>query len=214
VRAIHKLLAAALLAGAGLAPCFAQAPPAADAQANVRPDVLVSAVTVEVLGILKRDAAAGQATDIAHLVAVKILPLFDFRRMTRLAVGRNWRIASPAQQDALVDQFTQLLVRTYSSALSSYRDQDIHYWPLRAAAGDTEVLVRSSVKQAGAQALTIDYEMENTVAGWKVYDVQVAGISLVLTHRETFAATVRDDGIDGLINALGSKNARAASPLK
>jgi len=214
VRAIHKLLAAALLAGAGLAPCFAQAPPAADAQANVRPDVLVSAVTVEVLGILKRDAAAGQATDIAHLVAVKILPLFDFRRMTRLAVGRNWRIASPAQQDALVDQFTQLLVRTYSSALSSYRDQEIHYLPLRAPAGDAEVVVRSSVKQAGAQPLAIDYEMENTAAGWKVYDVKVAGISLVLTHRETFAAAVRDDGIDGLIKALAAKNARAALPLK
>jgi phospholipid transport system substrate-binding protein len=210
LRALQKLLAAGLLAGAGLVPCFAQAPSAP----GVGPDVLISAVTVEVVGILKRDAAAGEQTDIAQLVATKILPVFDFRRMTRLAVGRNWQVASPAQQDALVDQFTQLLVGTYSSALSSYRDQEIHYLPLRAAAGDAEVLVRSSVTQAGAQALTIDYDMQATVAGWKVYDVKVAGISLVLTHRETFAALVRDDGIDGLIKALASKNARLAPPLK
>jgi phospholipid transport system substrate-binding protein len=208
LRAIQKLLVAGLLAGAGLVPCVAQV------ESALRPDVLISGVTADVVAILKRDAAAGEQTDITQLVATKILPLFDFRRMTRLAVARNWRIASPAQQDALVEQFSRLLVHTYSSALSGYRDQEIHYLPLRASAGDAEVLVRSSVKQAGVQALTIDYEMENTAAGWKVYDVKVAGISLVLTHRETFAAVVRDDGIDGLIKALASKNAQAVPPLK
>jgi phospholipid transport system substrate-binding protein len=212
LRAIRNLLAAGIFAGAGLVPCAAQAGP--EVRPSVRPDVLISGVTTEVVGILKRDAATGEATDIAQLATTKILPLFDFRRMTRLAVGRGWATASAAQQDALVDQFTRLLVRTYSSALSSYSDQEIHYLPLRATAGEAEVLVRSSVKQAGAQALTIDYDMENTAAGWKVYDVKVAGISLVLTHRETFAALVRDGGIDGVIKALASKNERAAPALK
>jgi len=203
------MLALGLAASIGLAGASAHAqrlllPP------PERPDALMRAVTAEVVAVLKQDIAAGEPTDVEQLVAIKILPLFDFRRMTRMAVARNWPLASPEQQGALVEQFTTLLVRTYSSALSSYRDQEIHYKPLRAAAGDTEVLVRSTVRRAGTEALTIDYDMEDTLAGWKVYDVKVAGISLVITYRETFAAMVREAGIDGLISSLSEKNQRNA----
>lgn len=201
-------LAASIGLFAGSAEAQLQAP------AAVQPDVLMSKVTAEVVAILKRDAAAGQPTDVAQLVETKILPLFDFQHMTRIAVARNWLLASPEQQSALVEQFTTLLVRTYSTALSGYQGQEVRYLPLRAAAGDTEVRVRSSVPRSGAEALTIDYDMEQTLAGWKVFDVKVAAVSLVLTHRETFAAIVRDGGIDGLIKALADKNRQSAPPLK
>jgi len=206
---MHKRLS--FLAGLGLAASVAQAqllPPPA------RPDELMKAVTSEVIAILKQDLAAGERTDVARLVEEKILPLFDFQRMTSLAVALNWHRASPKQQGALVAEFRTLLVRTYSVSLSSYRDQEIVYRPLRAAAGDAEVLVRSSVRRSGAEPLTIDYDMENTPAGWKVYDVKVAGVSLIITYRETFAAAVRDGGIDGLIKALVDKNRQAAAGLK
>lgn len=201
---MHKVLAATLATCIGLAAW--KAPAQLLAPAAGRPDVLMSAVTTEVTAVLRRDAAAGHPTDIGQLVEKKILPMFNFQRMTRIAVARNWHLASPDQQGALVEQFTTLLVRTYSTALSTYRDEEIRYLPLRAAAGEVEVLVRSSVRRRGAEALTIDYDMEDTLAGWKVYDVKVAGISLVLTHRESFAATVRNGGIDGLIKALADKN--------
>ena len=203
---------------AGLALCAGLAVWGADAQLLApplqRPDALVKAVTSEVTEVLRHDLAAGKRTDIDQLVEKKILPLFDFERMTSMAVARSWRGASPAQQSALVAEFKTLLVRTYSVSLASYRNQEIEYKPLRAAAGDTEVLVMSSVRQPGAQAVTIDYAMEDTPAGWKVYDVKVAGVSLVITYRETFAAAVRDGGIDGLIETLAAKNRQAALRLK
>jgi phospholipid transport system substrate-binding protein len=173
----------------------------------VRPDVLMSAVTSEVIAVLKQDFAAGQPTDVAQLVEKKIVPLFDFQRMTRTAAARNWRLASPKQQDALVAQFTALLARTYATALLSYRDQEIEYTPLRVGQiGEAEVLVRSSVRRRGAETLTIDYDMENTLVGWKVYDIRITGVSLVIAYRETFAAEVRAGGIDGLIKSLSDKN--------
>jgi phospholipid transport system substrate-binding protein len=171
-----------------------------------RPDALMRAVTSEVIAVLRKDLAAGERTDVVRLVQKKILPHFDFERMTRMAVARNWPLASPEQQRALVAEFTALLVRTYSVSLSGYRDQEIEYKPMRAAAGDVEVLVRSAVKRSGAETMSIDYDMENTAAGWKVFDVKVAGVSLVITYRETFAAAVRDGGIDGLIKSLSDKN--------
>ena len=198
---------------------FALAPLGAQAQQllappPLRPDMLMHAITEEVIAILKKDIAAGQPTDIARLVEAKILPVFDFGRMTSIAVARNWRLASPEQQAALVAEFRTLLVHTYSRTLSTYRDQEIDYKPLRAAAGDTEVLVRSSVWRSGAEALSIDYEMANGLAGWQVYDVKVAGVSLVINYRETFAATVRASGIDGLIKTLSEKNRQNAAGAK
>jgi phospholipid transport system substrate-binding protein len=196
-----SFLAAGVGACIGLAAWNAAAQPVA-----TQPDVLMSAVTAEVIAILKRDLAAGRATDVAQVVESRILPLFDFVRMTRMAVARNWRLASPEQQAALVAQFRTLLVRTYSSALSGYRDEEIEYKPLRMAPGATDVLVRSAVRRRGAETLTIDYDMEKGEAGRKVYDVTIAGVSLVITYRETFAATVRAGGIDGLVKLLADRN--------
>lgn len=171
-----------------------------------RPDALMKAVTSEVLAVLGQDFAAGRPTNIALLVEKKILPLFDFQRMTSIAMGRNWRLASPEQQAALVLEFRKLLVRTYSSSLAQYRDQQLQYRPLPSANRDTEVVVKSFLRRSGAEPLSIDYAMHDTPAGWKVFDVTVAGVSLVLNYRETFAAEVRRGGIDGLIKALADKN--------
>lgn len=170
------------------------------------PDALLRSVTAEVLAILKRDFEAGNVSKLTELVEERILPYFDFPHMTKIAMGRNWALASPEQQSALVAQFRTLLVRTYSLALASYRDQVVEYLPLRAAAGDTEVTVRSTVKRPGAERLTIDYDMEKTEAGWIVYDIKVAGVSLVITYRASFAAEVRESGVAGLIKSLSDRN--------
>jgi phospholipid transport system substrate-binding protein len=201
---ILKVLALGVAASIGLGSSGAHAqlllPP------PQRPDALVRAITSEVIALLRQDRAAGERTDVAQLVEKKILPLFDFQRMTRMAVAPNWPLASTEQQQALIGEFRTLLVRTYSISLSSYRDQEFDYKPLLAAAADTEVLVRSAVRRSGAESVSIDYEMEDTTAGWKVYDIKVAGVSLVITYRESFGAAVRDAGIDGLIKSLADKN--------
>src|SRR6266700_2386043 len=127
--------------------------------------------------------------------------------MTRIAMARNWRLATPEQQKELTAEFKTLLVRTYSTALSNYRDQLIDYKPLRAKPEDVEVTVRSEVKHRGSsQPVAIDYEMEKTPDGWKVYDVKVGGVSLVTTYRDTFASEVKERGVDGLIKSLAAKN--------
>jgi phospholipid transport system substrate-binding protein len=175
---------------------------------DVAPDVLLKAVTLEVIAIIRQDKdfQAGNPAKVADLVETRILPHFDFARMTQIAVARNWRLATPEQQQALITEFKTLLVRTYSTALSGYRDQAIEYKPLRAAPDATEVTVRSDVQQSGRERMTIDYDMEKTLAGWKVYDIKIAGVSLVTTYRETFAGRVRDGGIEGLIKSLWDKN--------
>jgi phospholipid transport system substrate-binding protein len=121
-------------------------------------------------------------------------------------MGINWRRTSPEQQQQLTEQFRTLLVRTYSSALAAYKNQVIDFKPLRAQAGDNEVRVRSEVKQSGTQPVSIDYSMEKTPNGWKVFDVEVGGVSLVANYRETFASEIRNSGIDGLIKVLVTKN--------
>ncbi|HYN64068.1 MAG TPA: ABC transporter substrate-binding protein [Candidatus Limnocylindrales bacterium] len=201
---MRSVFAAGLALGVGLAAWSAAAQ--LPAPAAERPDVMMSRVTTEVIAILRHDAAAGQPTDAGRLIETKILPLFDFEHMTRIAMARNWRLASAEQQAALVAQFRTLLARSYSSALSGYRDEDIEYKPLRFASDETDVLVRSALLRRGAENLTIDYDMEKTAAGWKVYDVKIAGVSLVMTYREPFAAAVRADGIDGLVKLLSDKN--------
>jgi phospholipid transport system substrate-binding protein len=175
-------------------------------EARARPDALMRSLTEEVVAILRKDLAAAQPTDIARLVETRIAPVFDFQRMTRIAMAQSWTLASSQQQAALVTQFRTLLVRTYSRALENYRDQEISYRPLRAAAGDTEVTVHSFVRRAGTEPLSIDYEMAESEAGWKVYDVKVAGVSLVFTYREPFADAVRPGGVDSLIELLANKN--------
>ncbi|MGA7986698.1 MAG: ABC transporter substrate-binding protein [Burkholderiales bacterium] len=172
------------------------------------PDAMLSAATLVVTDHLRRDNQlhTGSAVKIAELVESTLLPLFDFRHMTRLAVARNWPLASPGQQDSLSAEFKTLLVRTYSSALARYRDQVIEYMPLRMASGATDVTVKSTVSQPGSARITIDYDMEMTTAGWRVYDIKLGGISLVTTYRSSFAQTVRDLGLDGLIKTLATRN--------
>ena len=189
--------------------------PGAFAQ-DVAPDALVKGITQDVIAAIRQDKEiqGGNSRKVADLVEAKILPHFNFARMTQLAVAVNWRRASLEQQRSLTQEFRTLLVRTYSSALSSYRDQQIEYKPLRARPEDTEVTVRSEVKQKGAQAVTIDYDMEKTPAGWKVFDVKVGGVSLITTYKDDFANQVREAGVDGLIKALASKNRQSDSRSK
>ena len=176
------------------------------APAPLRPDAMLSALTAEVMGTLREDRAAWRASDVAELVERRIAPLLDFQRMTAIVLGRNWGLASAAQQAELAAQFKTLLVRSYSRALMELRDQPIEYRPLRAAAGESDVTVRSLLRRPGAEPLSIDYDMADGAAGWRIYDVKIAGVSLVLAYRESFAATVRAEGIDGLIRALAQKN--------
>ena len=198
---MKKFLAS--LAFVGLVP-FAPA----TAQDTQAPDALVKDVTQDVIAIVKqdKDIQSGNTKKTIALVEQKVLPHFDFTRMTALAMGVNWRKATPDQQKLLIDQFRTLLVRTYSTALTSYRNQTIDFKPLRVQAADTEVMVRSEVRQSGAEAVTIDYSMEKTPSGWKVYDVVVGGVSLVTTYRDTFANEIRNAGVDGLIKTLSDKN--------
>lgn len=189
--------------------CFA--PTAAFAQQA--PDELVKTVTNQVIEIIKndKDIQAGNPRKAAALIQEKVLPHFNFARMTALAMGQNWRKATPEQQKTLVEEFKTLLVRTYSTALTSYRNQVFDYKPLRMQPTDTEVTVRTEVKQPGAEPIAIEYEMEKSDANWKVYDMSVAGVSLVTTYRETFNTEVRNKGVDGLIKTLQDKNRQLAA---
>lgn len=189
-----------------LATAFA---PAAMAAPSTTPDVLVRDVTNEVLTIVRQDKAirGGDTRRVLALVEEKVLPHFDFRRMTMLAVGRDWRSASPEQQQRLTEAFRTLLVRTYSNALTQYRDQTIEFRPFRAAEGETRVQVRTEVRQSGAQPIGIDYMLERKDDNsWKVFDVIVAGVSLVTNYRSSFAEEVRNGGVDGLIRSIETKN--------
>jgi phospholipid transport system substrate-binding protein len=175
---------------------------------DLAPDALVKKISNEVIEIVKqdKDIQAGNSKKINELVDAKVLPYFNFGHMTALAVGRNWSKANAEQQKTLTNEFRTLLVRTYSSALTTYRNQVIEFKPLRAAAGDTDVIVRTQVKQPGTESVSIDYSMEKTPEGWKAYDVAVGGVSLVTNYRETFNAEIRDGGVDGLIKSLATKN--------
>ncbi len=179
----------------------------------VAPDVLLRSVTNEVIGRIKLDVGlqAGDPVKVAALVETMVLPLFDFNRMTQSAMGRNWRLASPEQQTALVAEFKTLLVRTYSSALANYRDEVIEFKRLRAAPGDTEVTVKSEVKRTWKEQMSLDYNMEKTPAGWRIYDVKIAGVRLVTTYRDAFAERVRESGVEGLIKSLSEMNRQGDS---
>jgi phospholipid transport system substrate-binding protein len=182
--------------------------------AQEAPDALVKRVAEDVLTTIRsdKDLQAGNQAKVKQLIETKLAPNFDFARMTALAVGRNWRNASPEQQKQLTDEFRTLLVRTYSGALSGYRDNTMDYKPLRSNPGDTEVIVRTEVRRAGQAPVQIDYNMAKTPEGWKAYDVAVAGVSLVTNYRDEFSDIVKSSGIDGLIKALDAKNKGPASP--
>lgn len=181
---------------------------AACAFAAEAPDLLVKRVTDEVLEIVAKDHAIrnGDTQKIIALVDAKVLPHFNFQRMTALALGREWRKADAGQKQRLVAEFRTLLVRTYANAFNSYSNQRVNFKPFRAAAADTDVLVRTEVLQPGSQPVQIDYSLELQDGAWKVYDVVVAGISLVTNYRNQFAQEIRDGGIEGLIANLAAKN--------
>jgi phospholipid transport system substrate-binding protein len=186
------------------------------AAAAMAPDTLVQNVSNEVLEIIRKDPdiQKGSMRKTIDLVEAKVLPHFDFARMTALAMGPSWRKASPEQQAQLVEQFRTLLVRTYSSALVAYRDQTLDFKPLRMQPNDAEAVVKSEVRQPGQQPVPIDYAMAKADDTWKVYDVSVGGVSLVTTYRDTFNAEVRQGGVDGLIRSLSEKNRQLAAAAK
>lgn len=178
------------------------------ALAQEAPDVLVKRVANEVQQIVKTDpkVQAGDQQRIREVIETKLLPNFDFEKMTALAMGRNWRQATPEQQKQLIDQFRALLVRTYSGALSQYRDQVMDFKPLRGDPNATDVIVRSEVIRTGQAPVQIDYGMTRTASGWKFSDVVVGGISLVTNYRDEFNEQIKNGGIDGLIKTLSAKN--------
>ncbi len=190
-------------------------PLGAAAQDRDAPDAMVRRIADEVVAIVKsdKDLQNGNSEKVVQLVEQKVLPHFDFTRMTRLAVGRNWSQAKPEQREALMKEFRTLLVRTYSSSLSQYRNQKIEVRPLAASPGDVDVVVRSAVIQEGGPPIPIDYRMEKTPDGWKVYDVVIDGASLVTTYRSTFNDQIQRSGIDGLVKTLQERN-RSAQPAK
>jgi len=181
----------------------------AAAHAQEAPDALVKRVSQEVITIIKTDPVvqAGNQARIREVIETKLAPHFDFARMTALAMGKNWRAATPEQQQRLTDEFKGLLVRTYSGALNKYRDESIDYKPLRMNPGDTDVIVRTTVqKSGGGQPIPMDYSMEKKADGWRCYDVVVGGVSLVTNYRDEFNAQVQNGGVDGLIKTLADKN--------
>jgi phospholipid transport system substrate-binding protein len=181
---------------------------ATTALAQEAPDVLVQKVSTEVLDIVRsdKDIQNGNTQKVIDLVDKKVLPHFNFQHMTALAVGKDWKKASPQQQQQLTQEFKTLLVRTYANALTGYKNQKLVYKPFKMAPADTDVLVRTEVLQPGSKPVQLDYSLEKLEAGWKVYDMTVAGISLVTNYRDQFAQEVRNGGIDGLVATIAAKN--------
>src|SRR5271154_2318467 len=185
---------------------------AALAQAQETPDALVKSGAEDTLSAIRadKDLQAGNPAKVKQLIESKLVPHFDTARMTALAMGRNWRMATPEQQKLLSAQFQTMLIRTFSIALTNSRDNRMTYKPLRMNPGDTDVVVRTEVTQPGQAPVQIDYSMEKTADGWKAYDVVVAGVSLVTNYRDEFNDVVKSSGVDGLIKALSDKNRDSA----
>jgi len=175
---------------------------------DLGPEELVRKVTADVLEAIHSDKQlqAGDRKKALALAQEKILPLVDFRQATRLAVGRAWRTATPAQQEQLVAQFRTLLVRIYSNAIGVYRGQTMRVQPVRMAPDATEVNVRNQFLRPGLAPVAVEYSMHKTPQGWMIYDITVEGVSLVLTYRSEFEQVMRESGIDGLIKRLVERN--------
>ena len=195
MRRILTMLAAALF--------LAQAHAATEA-----PDALIRRLSTDVLERIKvdKDIQAGDFRKLSDFVDQTVMPHVNFQRMTALSVGRNWRGASPEQQKQLMTEYRALLLRTYSGALSSVKDQSIRMKPLRADPADNEVIVRSEVVQPRGDPIQLDYRLEKAGDAWKIYDVNVLGVWLVESYRNQFAQEVGAKGIDGLIRSLAEKN--------
>lgn len=176
---------------------------------DTAPDLLVKNTVNEVIAIIKQDNGVkkGEKDRILDLVEDKILPHFNFTRMTQLAMGKNWSKVEPQQQKELVNEFQTLLVRTYSNALTNYRDEVIKVNPISPQSDAKNTTVKTVVIQGqGKESVPIDYSMEKTDNGWKIFDVTVAGVSLVTNYRSTFNSQIRKGGVNGLIESLAKKN--------
>jgi phospholipid transport system substrate-binding protein len=184
--------------------------------AVVAPDALIRNTVDEVIGIIKqdKDIQAGDPKKINALVDAKVLPHFDFTRMTQLAVGKYWRTATPEQKQALAGEFRDMLVRTYTKVFTVYRDQSVEMKPFRMAPDDTEVTVKTVIIKPGSQPIPVDYEMKIAADGWKVFDISIEGVSMVMSYRGTFASEIQESGIDGLIKTLSEKNAGSSDMVK
>lgn len=182
------------------------------AAAGPAPDELIRSVATDVQSIVRQDKAmqSGDMRKVLELVDAKVLPHFDFSRMTALAVGRDWRSATPAQRTALTTEFRTLLVRSYANAVVRFKDYEITVKPLKLKPEDTEVTVRSDVRKAGSPADSVDYTLYKKGEDWKVYDVAVAGVSLITNYRDSFGAEIKAGGVDGLIKSLRDKNSQNA----
>ena len=204
-RTLGRLLAASLSLALLASTPFVRA-------AEEGPDALIKRVSVEVLDAIRADkeVQAGDMTKVLALVDGKVMPHVNFTRMTAAAVGRNWRQATPDQKRRLQDEFKAMLIRTYSGALSQVNDQRLNVKPLRALPTDTEVVVRTDVIGRG-DPVQLDYRMEKTPTGWKIYDLNVMGVWMVETYRTQFAQEINAKGIEGLITALAQRNKSSTS---
>jgi phospholipid transport system substrate-binding protein len=185
----------------------------ASSRAEMAPDALVQSVSSEVLDSIRADPAlhSGDINRLQKLIDEKVAPYVDFERMTRLSVGRGWRSATPEQRQALMREFRTLLVRTYSGALSRVTDHQVKMRPFRAEPTDTDVLVRTQVAPSNGDPIQLDYRLEKTDAGWKIYDVSILGVSLVENFRNEFVSQINQNGVEGLIKALSDRNRQLAA---
>lgn len=201
---LQRLLSALVLGSAFLA--------AGVARAETAPDALVKQVSNEVIDAVKADKGiqAGDVQRINALVDQKVMPHVNFQRMTSASVGRYWRTATPEQQKRLQEEFKTLLVRTYAGALTQVKDQTtVVLKPMRSQPGDTEVVVRTEVRNSGGEPIQLDYRLEKAADTWRVYDINVGGIWLVEQYRNSFAQEIGANGVDGLITKLAEKNKAA-----
>jgi phospholipid transport system substrate-binding protein len=177
------------------------------------PDELVKRTAEDVLATVKSDAdiQAGNQDKIFALAEEKILPNFNFDKVSRLVLGKNWTIATPEQKTAFQNEFRTLLIRTYATALSKYKNQTIEYKPMRMAEGADTVSVKTAILQPGGQPIAVDYSLEKKADAWKVYDIVIEGVSLVTNYRGQFAQEIRQNGLDSLIKKLGDKNKAATA---
>lgn len=187
---------------------------AAHADEPTPPDVLVRTTSEEVLRLVAedKDLRNGNASKLVDLIETRILPQFDMSKMTRLAVGKNWRQATQDQQKQLIKEFQTLLVRSYSAAYSAYRHVKVDVKPLKVIDGEDVTVKTQILLPGGAPPVAVDYAMNATPDGWKVYNVVVEGVSLVTTYRTEFGVQIEQGGIDGLIRNLQERNSKVAQP--
>jgi phospholipid transport system substrate-binding protein len=183
---------------------------------DMAPDALVQSVLTDVTESIKTDPSLhrGDFAALQGLIDDKVAPHVDFERMTRLSVGPGWRGATPEQRQALIREFRAYALHTYSSALSRVTDEKVKVWPVKPQPDETDVMVRTEVAPCNGDPIQLDYRLEKTAVGWKIYDVTILGVSLVETFRNSFASVLRQSEVDGLISALADRNKELATRNK